>query len=218
MILTALHLLLQKVAFNQTTDNSIYTIDSTILEIESLDNLIADLDSFFVYKTEADVEEFKISKKYNFFNYFPNIGYNFFDNNMYITYTFSNISKVFTNKNKATQKQKSIVLKNKLEQHKSIANLKNEYYLLKNLVYELKIERKIFKNELQLFEISKSEYQKQKILASDYLNAEIDILNKSKNINTLEQQIILQIADLQSIVNNQVNYKINSYENDIILN
>lgn len=180
-----------------------------------LDSLKLALDQKYSAILYADIEQFKESRKYNFLNFLPSLGYDFYSHRPIITYNIAALAGLIRSNNERLNKVTSISKHSEITVSSQKNKLVSKYNRLSNLFASYDLELSIYDKFLQLYQIEKAKYNNQEITIAEFTKHQIDLQNKQKVLFAFKDRIYNVIIDIEYMTDYQLNYEIKSFCTDL---
>lgn len=181
-------------------------IISQAQQVEQLDSLESNLTEYYGELKEAELKEYEGSNSLKWLLFVPGIGYDFINQNPYITYNSSSLLSYFSAKVKAKNKREAISFKNHLELNKASIKLKRLYLKLSGLLEQYSIEREILKKYRSLYAIKKGAYNNDELKLEELIRFEIQLKGKEKGLYSLADRIQDTALQIEGLTNDELQY------------
>lgn len=152
----------------------------------------------------SELEEYKISKKYNWVYFLPYLGYDFIANRPHVTINISGISNLIRDNKKLKQKIKSLQKTRVIKVNQDLMKVKLKHTILNNSIEHLNYKIKLFKHYSDLFYIKKTKYKNKEITTEEYISEQIYIKEKMQSIYIHTERVHLLIESLQQFINSEL--------------
>lgn len=177
--------------------------------IDDLEYLESYVISYHDKLLESRVKPHDISKKYNYLNFIPNIGYAY--GGVYISYNVYQVAQFFRSNLHTDNQILGLEIQSGLSLQSDLTALRSKYEYCQMLFNRLIQRIEIYDLEKQLFEIKKQEYDNGHMAIEQFINEQISIKRSRQSLDNLMDRIILSIIDLESITNQKINYNMPEY-------
>lgn len=154
------------------------------------------LNSYYKQKTEAEISEFKFSRKWNWLRYIPSIGYNFVSNTYMVGYNTNDIANGIISKQAAEAKIISIQKNNDLLLEAALKEVSSEITFIDHQIAIYNANTPLIELESQLFDIYTQQYNKAELTPSIYLSKKISFESLKVSRLALQYQIYERITAL----------------------
>ena len=173
-----------------------------------LDSLLLACDSLVSERKKILLDDLKAQSRFNFLNYVPSLGYDFYNHRPLITYNFSEIARLLNDKEKKNQKIRSIDGGAELDLQQLHKNVTIRHLRLTDLFYTYDIELEIYRFKRELYNFDIMRYKNNEIPMEAFFKSEIEIREFQKKILSIRDQIYTSIIELESLTNYSLNYEI----------
>lgn len=173
------------------------------------------LDSLEMYVIEhhskvlqADLEEYKKDKKYNYLYFLPSLGYDFMNHKPYLTYNVGNLAAFLKSNRGIEMKVNSLVQKSKVSLKSELIRLRSKFNYLNLLQSRYDDEMSIYNDYQQLYEIAKKSYDNGEMTIEEFIKRKIQFKERTRYLKEIENKINLAVIDLELITNKNLKYNL----------
>lgn len=172
-----------------------------------LDSLKKEVETINKQELEANISEYKTSRKYNWLYFVPDVGYDVLNNTPALRFSISgtsSLSSLISKQKKARQIIISLKKKAELNLKTQLVKLTNNYNLLNYEVENLRFKIKILDDYQKIFEIKKKQHHNHELTTEQFLIEKIKYLSRVEALRNYYIKIEKLKNEIQLIINRQL--------------
>jgi hypothetical protein len=172
--------------------------------IPSLESLNYELIAIHSKNMDAEITAFKIPNTFNWVYFMPNLGYDFINQNPYLTISLSGITGLINQKKRNKQKRLSIVKKGELRLITDLYNLKIKYENVNDEIQKFAAKISLFNDYKDLYSIKENQYLNKEITTENWIIEKIKIKEKVALIEAYTNKIEKLIEEIKWLIKKEI--------------